>query len=115
MSSDVSSEAAAANRPAVSSGGEPPRLDPAQHALFLDFDGTFVDFAPTPESIKLRIGSRELLERLSRRLSGALALVSGRRIGDLDRFLAPLELPASGVHGQEFRPAPGDLRVRPAS
>ena len=91
----------------------PPRIDPAVHALFLDFDGTFVDFAPTPEAIKLRLGSRELLERLSRRLNGALAIVSGRRIADLDRFLAPLELPASGVHGQEFRPGPGDFRNQP--
>jgi trehalose 6-phosphate phosphatase len=91
----------------------PPQLDPAVHALFLDFDGTFVDFAPTPDSIKLRLGSRELLERLSRRLNGALAMVSGRRIADLDRFLAPLVLPASGVHGQEFRPSPGDFRERP--
>jgi len=94
---------------------EPPPLDPALHALFLDFDGTFVDFAPTPEAVKLRIGSRELLERVSQRLNGALAMVSGRRIGDLDRFLAPLVLPASGVHGQEFRPAGGDVRIRPAT
>jgi trehalose 6-phosphate phosphatase len=94
-------------------GLEPPQLDPALHALFLDFDGTFVDFAPTPEAVKLRIGSRELLERVSQRLNGALAIVSGRRIGDLDRFLAPLLLPASGVHGQEFRPAGSDVRIRP--
>ena len=99
----------------MNAGREPPSLDPGLHALFLDFDGTLVDFAPTPESIKLRLGSRELLERVSRRLNGALALVSGRKIADLDRFLAPLELPASGVHGQEYRPAPGDLRVRPAT
>lgn len=91
----------------------PPVLDPALHALFLDFDGTFVDFAPTPDAIRLRLGSRELLERLSRRLNGALAIVSGRRIADLDRYLAPLELPASGVHGQEFRAGPGDMRERP--
>jgi trehalose 6-phosphate phosphatase len=93
----------------------PPRLDPGNHALFLDFDGTFVDFAPTPEAVKLRLGSRDLLEGVSQRLNGALAIVSGRRVTDIDRFLAPLELPAAGVHGQEFRPAPGDLRVQPAS
>jgi trehalose 6-phosphate phosphatase len=93
----------------------PPPLDPRRHALYLDFDGTFVDFAPTPDAVKLRLGSRELLERLSRRLGGALALVSGRRIADIDRLLAPLELPASGVHGREFRPAPGDFRARPAT
>jgi trehalose 6-phosphate phosphatase len=94
-------------------GRQPPPLDPSIHSLFLDFDGTFVDFAPTPEAVKLRIGSRELLERVSQRLNGALAIVSGRRIGDLDRFLAPLVLPASGVHGQEFRLAGGEIRIKP--
>lgn len=93
----------------------PPPLDGDRHALFLDFDGTFVDFAPEPDAIVLRPGSIDRLAALSRRLSGALALVSGRKIADLDRFLAPLQLPAAGVHGQEFRPAPGDLRVQPAS
>jgi trehalose 6-phosphate phosphatase len=91
---------------------EPPPLDPDRHALFLDFDGTFVDFAPHPDAIALRPGSIELLHRVSRRLGGALAVISGRRVADLDRFLAPLQLPACGVHGQEFRPLPGDLRLR---
>ena len=93
----------------------PPELDRNRHALFLDFDGTFVDFAPEPDAIGLRPGSVDLLAAASRSLEGALALISGRRIADLDRFLAPLELPASGVHGQEFRPAPGDYRLRPPS
>ncbi len=91
----------------------PPALGSSRHALFLDFDGTFVDFAPEPDAIAPRPGSRDLLESLSRSLGGALAMVSGRRIADIDRFLAPLELPASGVHGQEFRPTPGDLRRQP--
>lgn len=93
----------------------PPPLDRGRYALFLDFDGTFVDFAPTPEAVRLRPGSRELLERVRHQLGGALALVSGRKLADLDGFLAPLQLPASGLHGQEFRPAPGDLRRRPPS
>ncbi|HEX9905475.1 MAG TPA: trehalose-phosphatase [Propylenella sp.] len=93
----------------------PPVLDRKRHALFLDFDGTFVDFAPEPDAIALRPGSVDLLAAASRSLEGALAVISGRRIADLDRFLAPLELPASGVHGQEFRPAPGDFRLRPPS
>jgi trehalose 6-phosphate phosphatase len=114
MSSDVlaRSDPTASSAPAERS---PPRLDPGRHALVLDFDGTFVDFAPTPDAVKLRLGSRELLERISLRLSGALAMVTGRRIADLDRFLKPLELPASGVHGQEFRPAPDDFRLQPAT
>lgn len=91
----------------------PPPLDPARHALFLDFDGSIVDFAPTPDTIVLRPGTIALLENVSRRLGGALAVVTGRRIADVDRHLAPLLLPASGVHGREFRPRPGDLRDDP--
>ena len=104
-----------AARSGAAADRHPPPLDPARHALFLDFDGTFVDFAPTPEAVRLRPGSRELLERLSRQLGGALALVSGRKLADLDGFLGPPELPASGLHGQEFRPAPGAVRRRPPS
>ena len=92
-----------------------PLLDPERHALFLDFDGTFVDFAPTPEAVRPRPGSVELLRAMQSRLGGALAVISGRRLADVDGFLRPLELPGSGVHGQEFRPAPGDLRVQPPS
>ena len=91
----------------------PPPLDPRRHALFLDFDGSIVDFAPTPDTIVLRPGTIALLENVSRRLGGALAIVTGRRIADIDRYLSPLLLPASGVHGREFRPQPGDLRDDP--
>jgi trehalose 6-phosphate phosphatase len=91
----------------------PPPLDPDRHALFLDFDGTLVDFAPAPEKIVLRPGTVALLERLSRMLGGALAVVTGRRIADLDRHLAPLVLPASGVHGQEIRSATGETEWIP--
>lgn len=94
----------------------PPRLDPSRHALFLDFDGTLVDFAPTPDAIEVRPGTTEMLARISERLGGALALISGRRVADLDRFLSPLVLPASGVHGQEMRATAGEaLRVSPPS
>jgi trehalose 6-phosphate phosphatase len=93
----------------------PPLLDTNHHALFLDFDGTFVDFAPEPDAIRLRTGSIELLQRLAKVLGGALAVITGRRLADLDRHLAPLTLPASGVHGMEFRPQAAELRVSPPS
>jgi trehalose 6-phosphate phosphatase len=93
----------------------PPPLEPARHALFLDFDGSIVDFAPKPDMIVLRPGTIALLENASRRLGGALAIVSGRQIADLDRHLAPLKIPASGVHGLEFRPSFGDLSAAPLS
>lgn len=89
----------------------PPALDPQRHALYLDFDGTLVDFAPEPDAIVLRPGTVALLESLSEKLGGALAIVSGRRIADIDRHLAPLALAASGVHGQEIRSAPGAERT----
>ncbi len=93
----------------------PPALDPARHALYLDFDGTLVDFAPEPDAIEVRPGTIELLEKVSDKLDGALAIVTGRRIGDIDRHLAPLALPASGVHGQEIRPASGEnTKVAPS-
>jgi trehalose 6-phosphate phosphatase len=91
----------------------PPPLDPRRHALFLDFDGSIVDFAPTPDTIVLMSGTIPLLEDVSDRLGGALAVVTGRHIADVDRHLAPLLLPASGVHGREFRPRPGDERDDP--
>ena len=89
----------------------PPALDPRCQALYLDFDGTLVDFAPEPDAIVLRPGTVALLERLSGRLGGALAIVSGRRLADIDRHLSPLALSASGVHGQELRHAPGAPRT----
>lgn len=93
----------------------PPSLNPHHHALLLDFDGTFVDFAPKPDAIVVRPGSRETLRALAERLGGALAVVSGRRIADIDKFLAPLRLPVIGVHGQEKRIGSGEVIFRPHS
>jgi trehalose 6-phosphate phosphatase len=91
----------------------PPFLDAMRHALFLDFDGTLVDFAPGPDAIALRPGTLEMLRGLRQRLHGAMALVSGRRIGNIDSYLPPEQFPASGVHGQEFRHAPGEINIIP--
>jgi trehalose 6-phosphate phosphatase len=79
-------------------------LEPdAGWALFLDFDGTLVDIAPRPDAVEVPPGLPALLKRLSGRLGGALALVSGRPIDELDHFLAPARLPAGGQHGLEWR------------
>lgn len=71
--------------------------------LFLDVDGTLADLAPTPDEV--RIGSEliALLERIHGQLEGALALISGRPLAQLDRLFAPLRLPAAGIHGFERR------------
>ena len=79
---------------------EPP---PPDACLFLDVDGTLIDIAPTPDAVRVPSGLIAALRGAERALGGALALVSGRSIDELDRIFAPLRLKASGVHGAEFR------------
>ncbi|SDG64398.1 trehalose-phosphatase [Janthinobacterium sp. YR213] len=80
-------------------------------AVFLDFDGTLVDLASTPDGVRLEAGVVEALALLAERHGGALALISGRPIVQLDAMLAPLTLPVAGVHGVERRGADGVLHV----
>jgi trehalose 6-phosphate phosphatase len=98
-----------------------PTLDLKSIALLLDVDGTLIDIGPSPAGVHVSDELRALLATLSRQTDGALALVSGRPIADLDRLFAPLELPAIGGHGAEMRlragkvtqgadPLPHDLR-----
>lgn len=75
-------------------------------SLFLDVDGTLLDLAPTPDAVAVPASLVEDLAFAERRLDGALALVSGRPIEQLDRLFAPLRLRASGIHGAEIRYAP---------
>lgn len=75
-------------------------------ALFLDVDGTLLDIARRPEEVVVPEDLGALLQSASQALEGALALVSGRAIGDLDRLFAPLRLPAAGQHGAELRATP---------
>lgn len=75
--------------------------------LFLDVDGTLLDLAAAPGAVVVDASLLALLERLSRAAHGALALVSGRTIVDLDRLFTPLKLPAAGIHGCERRDALG--------
>ena len=75
--------------------------------IFLDVDGTLLDFADTPDDVAVDAELVEVLGRLGPALDGALALVSGRPIAVLDRLFAPLRLPAAGVHGLERRNAQG--------
>jgi trehalose 6-phosphate phosphatase len=77
----------------------------ATSALFLDLDGTLIDIAPTPDGVRVPDGLAGLLAELTRGLGGALAIVTGRPIRDVDRFLAPLAPVAAGVHGAEIRAA----------
>ncbi len=80
---------------------------PARTAFFLDVDGTLLGFQDQPQDVVADPALLRVLERLRDAAGGALALVSGRMIADLDRIMAPLTLPAGGVHGAELRFADG--------
>ncbi len=81
----------------------PPTRFNSPIALFLDLDGTLIDIAARPELVHAPKALLDLLDRAHKRLGGALAVVSGRSIADVDRILAPLRLPAVGIHGLEYR------------
>jgi trehalose 6-phosphate phosphatase len=80
-------------------------------ALFLDFDGTLVDIAASPDAVSLPQRLSKRLERLSRLLDGALALVTGRSIQNLQDFLGPLAVHMAGSHGGDVR-APDGTALR---
>src|SRR5512135_1741480 len=87
-------------------------LDPKSVALLLDVDGTVIDIAPSPHEAHVPQDLCDTLQHLYARSGGALALVSGRPIHDLDRLFAPLKLPAIGGHGAETRLHAGETPVR---
>jgi trehalose 6-phosphate phosphatase len=81
-----------------------------QTAILLDIDGTLLDLMPTPREVWVPPGLSKTLNRLLERTSGALALVSGRSLNDIDLIFAPEEFPAVGGHGAEMRvTAEGDI------
>jgi trehalose 6-phosphate phosphatase len=77
--------------------------------LFLDVDGTLLDFEARPDAVRADAQLRTLLERASRAVGGALALVSGRSLAQLDALFAPRHWPAAGLHGLERRDAEGGV------
>lgn len=80
-------------------------------ALFLDVDGTLLDFAQHPDAVEVGKGLRDDLGRIRARLDSALALVSGRPLSDLDRLFAWNGFAAAGLHGAELRMPDGRTHV----
>jgi trehalose 6-phosphate phosphatase len=85
-------------RPPPPSGREVERW-----ALFLDIDGTLLDIAPSPYAVVVPKGLCTTLSTLRDKLGGALALISGRALSNIDSLFQPLRLPAAGQHGAEIR------------
>lgn len=83
----------------------------ATAAFFIDFDGTLVEIAPTPEAVVAPPGLAALLADLATRAGGAVAVLSGRSTAAIDRLLAPTALPGCGQHGLELR-LPGGVSIR---
>jgi trehalose 6-phosphate phosphatase len=77
------------------------RLD--ECAILLDIDGTLLDLAPTPREVWVPPGLARTLNGLLEKTAGALALVSGRSLNDIDLIFAPEQFPAVGGHGAEMR------------
>ena len=79
------------------------KLDLKTVALLLDVDGTIIDIGPSPTEVQVSAILIESLRHLFNLTDGAVALVSGRPISDVDRLFAPLHLPVIGGHGAEMR------------
>lgn len=95
--SDTNSVAPASDQSAMRA------IDLTTCALLLDIDGTLLDLAPTPRAVVIPPELAPTLSGLVEKTAGALALVSGRSLGDIDWMFAPVRYPSVGGHGAEMR------------
>ncbi len=90
----------------------PPRPEPLEgHAFFFDVDGTLLELEDHPDRVVADAPLRSMLEGLLEGSGGAVALLSGRSLADLDRILDPMRWTAAGQHGAELRLPTGELRT----
>ena len=87
-----------------------PVFETRDAAFFLDFDGVLVGLAETPSAIEVRPEVPEILAELHERAGGAVAIVSGRAIDDIKRFLPGFPGTIVGSHGAEIDRGPGSQR-----
>lgn len=89
----------------------PPRMETATAAMFLDLDGTLLDFAERPDAVVVDDSLRATLRALHAAFDGALAVVSGRPLCGIDALLELPGLCAAGLHGAELRHADGRIET----
>jgi trehalose 6-phosphate phosphatase len=82
-------------------------------AYFFDIDGTLLDLSDSPTGASLDVDLRRIIEELYRATGGAVALISGRSIADIDRLMPDIRLPVAGQHGIERRDAAGRISRHP--
>ena len=92
---------------------DPPRPRP-DWALFLDFDGTLVGFAPRPDEVRPAPGLVSVLDRAAESFDRALAVITGRPIAEIDHWLDSSVVAVAGIHGAERRSADGRWTSLPA-
>ncbi|HIC2037674.1 trehalose-phosphatase [Enterobacter soli] len=80
----------------------PPVL-PGHFAFFFDLDGTLAEIKPHPDQVVIPTSVLQMLDQLSQMNEGALALISGRSMAELDTLARPYRFPLAGVHGAERR------------
>ncbi len=97
---------------AIASRLPQPPVAPSKPALFLDLDGVLAPLAPTPDAVGPDIRRTQVLKRLTDRLQGRVAIVSGRTLSEIDRISDGAARAASGVHGLQRRRGDGSLANR---
>ncbi|HTC99101.1 MAG TPA: trehalose-phosphatase [Bradyrhizobium sp.] len=83
----------------------------SETAVLLDIDGTLLELKPTPREVFVPEGLSATLNGLREKTSGAMALVSGRSLNDIDLIFAPDQFPVVGGHGAEMRLGSSDEAV----
>jgi trehalose 6-phosphate phosphatase len=81
----------------------------SEWAYFFDIDGTLVDIAPSPSEIVVERELQAQVCDLYEATGGALALISGRSLSDVDSIFRDTSLPVGGQHGLERRSSDGRI------
>ena len=81
----------------------------SEWAYFFDIDGTLVDIAPSPSEIVVERELQAEICDLYDATGGALALISGRSLSDVDGIFRDTSLPVAGQHGLERRSSDGKI------
>lgn len=82
-----------------------------EYSFFLDIDGTLAELQQTPDEVSIPKVTIDQLNKLFDLSAGAVALISGRPLAQIDKLVSPLQLPAAGVHGAEIRLASGAIEM----
>lgn len=79
--------------------------------LFLDYDGTLANFAPTPDHVEPDPRLIALITLLANNPLIHTALISGRRLDQIETLLPVPGLILAGTYGLEMRLADGSIRT----